>query len=217
VGPVFCPEEFLPSSASSQVTGSSGKQAAALTAARFRRGGGNSREMPVGKRSSFKRRPMDSYDTPAEAVLPLVPFLGGIKTFAEPCCGDWHLVKHLERHGLRCVYADDIKIGLDALWLDNELGFDAIITNPPWTRELLHPLIKHFIRLAPTWLLFDADWCHTRQAAPMLGHCSHIVTVGRVKWIPDSPFTGKDNAAWYRFDERHADGPRFFGRMEAAA
>jgi hypothetical protein len=26
-----------------------------------------------------------------------------------------------------------------------------------------------------------------------------VVSVGRVKWMPDSDSTGKDNAAWYLF------------------
>jgi hypothetical protein len=173
----------------------------------------------MGKRSSFARRKMDDYPTPYEAVLPLLPHLDDICTFAEPCCGELHLVKHLEQHGMHCVYAGDITLGLDALFLADQdlIGIDAIITNPPWTRELLHPLISRFMQLRPTWLLLDADWAHTRQAGAYLGRCSHIVAIGRVKWIPDSPFTGKDNAAWYRFDQRHQDGPQFFGRMEAAA
>jgi hypothetical protein len=32
---------------------------------------------------------------------------------------------------------------------------DAIITNPPHTRELMHRLIEHFQRSAPTLLLID--------------------------------------------------------------
>jgi hypothetical protein len=173
----------------------------------------------MGKRSGFARRPMDAYATPREAVLPLLPFIGRIQTFAEPCAGDGYLIRHLEQLGLVCGYAGDLRDGKDALFLDEQdlAGIEAIITNPPWTRELLHPLIGRFQQLRPTWLLFDADWCHTRQAGAYLGRCSHIVTVGRVKWIPDSPSTGKDNAAWYRFDQSHQDGPRFFGRMEAAA
>jgi hypothetical protein len=171
----------------------------------------------MGKRSSFARRKMDDYPTPYEAVLPLLPHLGGIRTFAEPCCGESQLVRHLEDAGLRCCYQGDITTGENALFISNFNEPDAIITNPPWTREILHPLIKHFQSIAPTWLLFDADWAHTKQAGAYLHRCSHIVTVGRVKWIPDSPFTGKDNAAWYRFDQHHQDGPRFFGRMEAAA
>ena len=64
----------------------------------------------------------------------------------------------------------------------------------------------------PTWLLFDADWAHTRQSAQLIRHCSTIVPIGRVRWISDSPFTGKDNAAWYRFDVNHWNGPQFIGR-----
>ena len=171
----------------------------------------------MGKRSSFPRRKNDAYDTPFKAVMPVIPHLiaDGIKRFVEPCCGDGFLVEHLERFGLGCAYQNDIKAGADALSLTpaqfDRLGADAIVTNPPWTREIMHPLIDHFQRLAPTWLLFDADWAHTRQAAGYLEHCSKIVSVGRVKWMPDSKHYGKDNAAWYRFDIRHTEGPLFIG------
>jgi len=171
----------------------------------------------MGKRSSFPRRKNDAYDTPLKAVSPVIAHLRaeGIRRFAEPCCGDGFLVKHLQTFGLACAYQNDIKLGADALDLRpaqfDRLGADAIVTNPPWTREIMHPLIDLFQRLAPTWLLFDADWAHTKQAADYLDHCSKIVSVGRVKWMPDSKHYGKDNAAWYRFDIRHTGGPQFIG------
>ena len=62
----------------------------------------------MGKRSNFERRERDFYPTPAKAVAPLIPILRGIRTFAEPCCGDGALVRHLEALGLRCVYTGDI-------------------------------------------------------------------------------------------------------------
>ena len=62
----------------------------------------------MGKRSNFPRRERDFYPTPRAAVLPLIPWLRGVRTFAEPCCGDGALVRHLESFGLRCVYAGDI-------------------------------------------------------------------------------------------------------------
>lgn len=172
----------------------------------------------MGKRSDFARRPMDDYQTTDQrAVNALLPFLRGVHTFAEPCCGDRHLVSALERHGLSCAYYADIKNGDDALDIVS-LDVDAIITNPPWTREILHPMILHFQRLAPTWLLFDADWCHTRQSAPFMDQCSHIVSVGRLCWMPETKQTGKDNCAWHRFHAQHMGGPRFFGRqIEEAA
>ena len=174
----------------------------------------------MGKRSSFARRPMDDYSTiDHRAVLALRPHLHGIFTFAEPCAGDGHLVRMLEEIGLTCTVNTDLRGGVDALAV-HDIGSraDAIITNPPWTRGILHPMILHFQRQAPTWLLFDADWAHTKQAAPYLPQCSHIVSIGRLKWIPGSKHTGKDNCAWYRFHSQHVEGPRFYGHeLEVAA
>ncbi len=83
-----------------------------------------------------------------------------------------------------------------------------MITNPPWSRDLLHRLITHFMRAAPfAWLLFDADWAHTKQSRNLVRQCSHILPIGRLKWIADSESTGKDNAAWYRFEQTHTGGP----------
>lgn len=170
----------------------------------------------MGKRSDFTRRPHDRYFTPMKAVEPIASFLRDVKTFVEPCCGDGRLIHHVEAYGPRCVWRSDIDPRhdlfapcVDALELELPT-VDAIITNPPWTRALLHPMILRFMTHAPTWLLFDADWSHNRQAAPFLPQCSHIVSVGRVKWFDDS--SGKDNAAWYRFDSGHQGGPHFYGR-----
>jgi hypothetical protein len=166
----------------------------------------------MGKRSNFERREADFYPTPRAAVLPLIPYLRGIRSFAEPCAGDGALVRHLEGFGLRCVYAGDIRAGQDALALDHYGAADAIITNPPY---VMHALIEHFQRISPTWLLLDADWASTRQAAPFLPSCSDILAIGRVKWIEGSKYTGKDNHAWFRFDVRHHVGPVFHWRNES--
>lgn len=173
----------------------------------------------MGKRSDFDRRKNDAYHTPAAPVAPLIPHLRGVKTFAEPCAGEGHLVGHLQRHGLVCAYEGDIEAGYDALEyrFENEATFDAIITNPPWTREILHPMILRFQSIAPTWLLFDASWAYTKQSARFLDQCSHIVAVGRVKWIPGTTMTGKDDCSWYRFHAQHVGGPRFIGHEVAAA
>jgi hypothetical protein len=166
----------------------------------------------MGKRSNFKRREADFYPTPWAAVVPLIPYLRGIRSFAEPCAGDGALVRHLEGFGLRCVYAGDIRSGQDALALDHYGAADAIITNPPYSRAVMHRLIEHFERIVPTWLLLESDWASTRQAAPFMASCSDIVSIGRVKWIEGSKHTGKDNYAWFRFDIRHKSGPIFHGR-----
>jgi len=155
----------------------------------------------MGKRSDFPRKEKDFYRTPPEAVEPLLPHLPMQVFFAEPCCGDGALVNHLTKIGHICTYSSDIQRGDDALKFKAH-DSEYIITNPPWTRSLLHPMILHFSKQRPTWLLFDADWMHTKQSKPYIGRCEKIVSVGRVKWFPDSPHTGKDNVAWYLFKDR---------------
>jgi hypothetical protein len=186
----------------------------------------------MGKRSDFPRRPHDDYDSPPETVLPLLPHLNGARRFAEPCAGRGMLVRALEAHGLQCVFAAELRIGInppatriaegiDVLSCGKHVfhGADVIITNPPWTRQLMHPIIGHCCAILPTWALFDADWAHNVSAGQLVSHCVKIVSVGRVRWIAGSESAGKDNAAWYLFDVRHKAGPQFVGRgiEEAAA
>ena len=62
-----------------------------------------------------------------------------------------------------------------------------------------------------TWFLFDADWMHTKQAKGLLQkYITDIVSVGRLKWIPDSTMSGKDNCAWYRIS---VDKPKMHTRF----
>lgn len=177
----------------------------------------------MGKRSDFERVPKDAYQTiDPRAVAALAPFLYPGVTFAEPCAGQGLLVSALKKTGCIPTYVSDIDQGHDALDLRAEdvSHTEFIITNPPWSRPLLHPLIEHLAGLRPTWLLFDADWAHTAQSVPYMHYCHIIVSVGRLLWIPGTTMTGKDNCAWYLFDrdrvQRHG-GPVFFGRVISTA
>jgi hypothetical protein len=103
----------------------------------------------------------------------------------------------------------------DAL-TDTIVGCDVCITNPPWNRKILHPLIENLSAQLPTWLLFDADWIHTKQSIPYLPKLKKVVSIGRVKWIEGSKSVGKDNCCWYLFDDNdygtNGKPIRFFGR-----
>lgn len=171
----------------------------------------------MGKRSQFDRLPRDFYPTPEAAVLPLLPHLPPATRFDEPCCGDGALIQHLTKRGHICAEAADIKpsfsgaVRYNALETERCAG-DMFITNPPWSRDILHPMISRLSSIAPTWLLFDADWMHTQQSRAFMPFCRAIVSVGRVKWIPESTMTGKDNAAWYLFDRAQPCQTAFFGR-----
>lgn len=170
----------------------------------------------MGKRSNFERNERDYYVTPYKAVIPLIPFLKRYSTFIEPCAGDGRLINHLEKNSLYCSQSFDIepqsdKVEKDDVFNANYVKADYIITNPPWDRKILHPMIEKFVDIdIPTWLLFDADWAYNVSSSKYLKHVAKIVAIGRVKWIEESKYSGKDNCCWYLFDKN--DGTKFYGR-----
>lgn len=180
----------------------------------------------MGKRSNFPKIDKDFYRTiDPRAIEPLIANISKIdchaKTYAEPCSGSGDLVNMIykDRPDIECWYDCDISWeigGKDALTLTTEdiKGCDLIITNPPWSRNILHPLIIHLVSLyKPVWLLFDADWMHTKQSSEIMKNfCTHVVSVGRLKWIPDTNMSGKDNACWYRFSKHKCSETVFIGR-----
>jgi len=152
----------------------------------------------MGKRSDFPKIDKDAYmTTDARAVRPLLDYLGPSKySYYEPCVGNGDLVKLLNGHH-HCIGSSDIE--MDARTSQYETDALCFITNPPWTREILHPIIENLRKQLPTWLLFDADWMFTAQSNPYMKFCRLVLPVGRLKWIPGSNNTGKDNCAWYLF------------------
>jgi hypothetical protein len=167
----------------------------------------------MSKRSSlFERRDKDYYPTPEKAIFPLLNHLPKEKFYyCEPCAGDGRLLNYLDKYTSgKWVSCYDIEpkqpyicqkdtIALSEKDVHNS---DYIITNPPWSRNILHPMIFNFRNIRPTWLLFDLDWAATHQAQSYLKFCEKIVVVGRLKWIENSPHTSKDNCAWYLFKEQ---------------
>ena len=154
------------------------------------------------------------YPTPFAAVEPLIKHLPNKFTFSEPCAGDGNLCRHLEYYGGVCMWASDISPQVEGI-IENdftEVGEDQvlesqfIITTPPWVRTILHPIIEHFAPLRPTWLLFDADWVHTKESMPYIKYLHKIVST-------DGP--GGRPCAWHLFDAQTPPimGVIFHGRI----
>ena len=171
----------------------------------------------MGKRSLFPRVLQDAYQTPPEAVAPLLPHLEPGSRFIEPCAGEGRLIEHLVGAGHKCVGQCDLPIDARTWrYVSAEPGV-VFLTNPPWRRDVLHPIIANLSDQLPTWLLLDAAWIHTKQSSPYLPRLQKIVSVGRVRWIKNSPFTGKDDCAWHLFDLPRPDGiaiTHFIGRAD---
>lgn len=176
----------------------------------------------MGKRSEFPRIPRDKYMTtdpmPVARLQAHLP--RGVK-FAEPCAGNGDLIESMHWHGHECIYACDLHPG--RAWVDKRSAFrldkgwlrltraQMFVTNPPWTRATLHPMIEHLAGLLPTWLLLDASWAHTAQAAPYLKMCEKVVSVGRVKWFSGSDHMSLDDSAWYLFSSNKTGRTEFHG------
>jgi hypothetical protein len=172
----------------------------------------------LGKRSTgkFPRFPKDRYRTPLSAALPLLDRLRPGTRFIEPCVGEGDLVDHLTAAGHILVSASDSETDATTTRYDVPPGV-MFITNPPWRRSLLHPLIVNLSDQAPTWLLFDSDWVHTRRAFPLLPRLRMILATGRHRWIPGTKNQGKDNASWHLFSLPAANNLTQFIGLEKRA
>lgn len=170
----------------------------------------------MGRRSDFKKIEKDRYFTwDPRAYAQVEHIFRRIGSYVEPCAGGGDMMQKLTELGLDCLMASDIEPtkpkhqGLRRIrakdYVEPEVweaatAADCIITNPPWTREHLHPFISWCVATGtPAWLLIDSNWAMTKQARPYLKHCSHIIPTARLKWIEDTTDSAKDDTAWYRF------------------
>lgn len=175
----------------------------------------------MSKRSDFERVPKDFYATVDPKAIPerFVQEVRG-KTYCEPCYGEGDL-EDLLMDVATCKWRSDIRatVGsskvMDALDLDwcDIADCDLIITNPPYKKDLLLPLIDHFASLKPTWLLLPADMMHNKYFAPYMETCSKAVSIGRLCWFPKEGkrVASTDNFCWYLFGNKTTK-TTFYGR-----
>lgn len=161
--------------------------------------------------SKFEKREQDYWPTPQSAMIPLLPFIKSVRSFAEPCVGEGHIVHWLETDKRKATFISDLELDARSHKYPTHL-FEMFITNPPWSRPIMHEIIENLRLQKTTWLLIDSDWMHTKQAQEHLQYCRAIVSIGRVQWVPDSPSTGTRNCCWYEFTKFKED-TIFYGRQ----
>ena len=135
---------------------------------------------------------------------PLLRALPPASLFTEPCAGDGALIGALEAAGHICVDAYDIDprgpdiCVADALDITSE---GLLITNPPFARPLLEPLLAHWTGRCDIWLLLPLDMLCNLWCAPYMQHVGHLAPIGRVSWLSNGT-GGFENYAWFRFNLR---------------
>lgn len=173
------------------------------------------------------RHPRDFYPTiDRRCVPPLVAMMRALgaypSRFAEPCAGAGDLVDLLAvgAPDLVCEWQSDMlpqrrHVAVqDALLLSapDLRGIDCLITNFPWRRAMLHPLIAHLAEMIPVYTLLDSGWMAT-GAAVQLGerYCTDIITCRRLKWFSNrtldiDPKGWRDGAQPIRFKRPNDPG-----------
>ena len=174
----------------------------------------------MGKRSGFERTPRDYYRTfDPKAGIALKPYVKENSTYIEPFAGAGDLINQLTY--LNCVGKSDIEPQVEGIetkdaFLYTEADFtnvDFCISNPPWDRKLLHPLIEHFANIVPTWYLHDSDWLFNKSSSPLISkYLVKVVTIGRMRWQEDTNMSGKDNCIWALYDVKKSEPTIFHGR-----
>ena len=127
----------------------------------------------MGRHSNYKEnRPRDYWPTvDPSSVKPLIPFVKGLN-FYEPCIGDGSLVNLLREGGVNCVGGSDIEpigegVKKDATKLTEKdvEGADCFITNPPFSWDMLQPMLESLPKLRPTWLLLPSGFMFNKRSA----------------------------------------------------
>lgn len=165
------------------------------------------------------------WPTPYAGVPALMQHLPKVFTYCEPCVGRGDLIKHMShfRKGAILTQAydthpliDDVRL-LDTRYLtaDDTTSpihgeADFIITNPPWIKEMMEPMLLRWPQLKPTWVLVNATFLHTLWGARIMPYCHKIVSIGRIQWIPGSKGTGLVDACWLLLDKPRGKQPDFY-------
>ncbi|HNQ22443.1 MAG TPA: tRNA (adenine-N(6)-)-methyltransferase [Phycisphaerae bacterium] len=102
----------------------------------------------------------DDFQTPPEALVPLLPYLPQKWKIWEPAAGKGYLVKALRARGFK-VIASDIRDGVDFLSYQPSMKYDMILTNPPYSLKdefiaRVYELGKPFALLLPLYGLESA-------------------------------------------------------------
>ncbi|MBZ9954310.1 MULTISPECIES: hypothetical protein [unclassified Mesorhizobium] len=177
----------------------------------------------MGRRSNFPQVAKDRYCTPAMALPPLLMHLPDGVRYLEPTAGNGALIRGLAESGHICQLAIDIDptgpniARRDALSLttaDVE-GIDMIIGNLPWSWALFQPLLEHLLTLGlPVWILRDTPWLFNRRSSAFVYRCALVQPTRRLRWIPNTRNTAKDDSAWHFFPLGHHGGPRVNPRVD---
>jgi len=75
----------------------------------------------------------DDYQTPPNAIIPLLPYIPHGSVIWECACGKGNLVREFERRGFQCIGSDALTNQYFQWWEPEK--YDVIVTNPPFSHK----------------------------------------------------------------------------------
>lgn len=152
--------------------------------------------------------PRNYWPTPIGPINQLGRILPAGMMYDEPCAGDGRLIRGLAPHGLFCVQAHDLVPQGAGIRIGNALNLPIsgrpIITNPPYAKSLLEPLLDHWIGRTEVWLLLPSDMMVNKWTNPYMRFVDRILPIGRVSWMENGK-AGFENSVWFRFSTDRVD------------
>ncbi len=144
------------------------------------------------KQPPMRNGGLDDYQTPPEALVPLLPYLKRRWTIWECACGEKNLVNELRKRGYKVSASDKEK---DFLIAQDSGRFDCIITNPPYSLkneflEKCYELGKPFALLLPLTALEGKK----RQAQYKRHGIQLVLFNRRINFETPS---GEGNGSWF--------------------
>jgi hypothetical protein len=171
--------------------------------------------------SGHKRQPQNFYATPAWVTEALLRSVSLPKGIWEPCCGDGAMAEVLKAHGHNVVSTDLIDRGYGEggrdFMLETRLpdGVTAIVTNPPYDKQLLPKFVDHALELlrpvgGVLVLLMSVQW---KTSATNSKRCrvhayeASVTLSKRIRWFPGTKEQPKENHCWLIWDHSRPLGP----------
>lgn len=168
------------------------------------------------RESGYNRVAFDQYETPAWVTHALVPHLPKrVQRIQEPACGTGKMVEALQQ-ALYFVDGFDIQGGLN-FFVDKEAaGYDAIVTNPPYSHAA--EFVEHALSLMQPQqgvvaMLLRTDFDHAEGRARLFSRhpafAKKVVLTKRIVWFEREGRKAAPsfNHAWFVWDWKNTQPP----------
>ena len=178
----------------------------------------------TGGKGVWDRSPTDFYPTPTASTRSLKDFIDvdSTDTILEPCAGVGHIAKEFENvtaldlYEYKTEYLHQVTTGINFLSWTPDKNYSWVITNPPFDRKVLMPIIEKSLSIATkgvamflkiTFLESSSRFTFFQENKNLK---NVVIFSNRQPLYRNAIVTGASNAicyAWFIWDKRYNGEP----------